>query len=103
MCLRLYFYCVGMIMKILERIYWYDYLRVNIFYFKKVCKILGSFISIEWLKILKKKWNKIVFLILFVERVIVCGINNLMIIIKNNCFYYIKEVFRNFMILVFIM
>lgn len=87
-------------MKILERIHWYDYLRVNISYSKKVCKIPGSFISIEWLKTLKKKWNKTVFLISFVERVIACGINNSMIIIKNNRPYYIKEVFRDLMILV---
>lgn len=93
MCLRLYFYCVGMIMKILERIYWYDYLRVNIFYFKKFCKILGSFISIEWLKILKKKWNKIVFLILFVDRVIVCGVNNFFIIVKKEIMIIIKNNF----------
>lgn len=65
----------------------------------KFCKIPGSFTSIERLKTLKKKWNKTVFLISFIKRVIACGIKYSMIIIKNSRPYYIKEVFRDLMIL----
>lgn len=74
-----------------SRIHWYDYLRVNISYSKKFCKIPGSFISIEWLKTLNKKWNKTVFLISFVDRVIACGVNNSFIIAKKETMIIIKN------------